>query len=484
MKIKQSNKVKPSIGKRILIFGCLFAAVNLYGQTAGTAPKTGPVEEKPHFCRNELSVWGSAGPSTLYHDLTFGSWSPRFGGSFGLGYTFYFSRHFGLLAGGELACYSARIKIDGLTDSYDIVDPTDGNDVDYRMRFNNYRETQRTFNVNIPVALQFQTGGEHKFFASLGFKLGIPFHSRYRVSGGSVIVTSGYYPIWDQELFDPAYLGYGTFSGRKSGENIDFGLSYMGTVEAGMKWQLSRVLSLYTGVYFEYGFNNVVDERNNKFLVFNPENPADFTVNSVLTSQYTSNGRTQSFVDHVSPAAAGLKIRLGINLCKKPKEPVAFQSPVKVKPIAAPKVEATEKPRRLSDEEIVENLHRLVSEYGSSVRDAITVQLEGFELNSSTLTPRMERTLSDKSALIRRVHGTNVMIICEGHTSSSGTAEFNMRLGQRRADTVRNFLIEREGFNPNNVVAVSKGASAPLVPNTSEANRRMNRRVVLIIRDL
>jgi outer membrane protein OmpA-like peptidoglycan-associated protein len=299
-----------------------------------------------------------------------------------------------------------------------------------------------------------------------------------------VIVTSGYYPVWNQELFDPTYLGYGTFSGRNSGKDIDFGLSYMGTVEAGMKWRLSKVLSLYTGLYFEYGFNNIVNERNNKFLVYNPENPEDFMVNSALTSQYTRNGRTQSFVDHVSPAAAGLKIRLGINLCKKPKEAVVFQPPVKVKPIAGPKAETAEGPRRLSDEEIIESLRRVVSEYGSSVRDVITVQLEGFELNSNRLTPRMERTLSDKATLIRRTYGTNIMIVCEGHTCDLGSNEVNMRLGQRRAEAVRNFLIERERFNPNHVVAVSKGASVPLVPNTSEANRRMNRRVVLIIKDL
>jgi outer membrane protein OmpA-like peptidoglycan-associated protein len=483
MKIKQSNNVKPSILKGILIFGCLLAAFSLYGQTAGTSPKMELVEEKPRFCRNELSVWGSAAASTLYHDLTFGSWSPRLGGSFGLGYTFYFSRHFGLLAGGELACYSGRIKIDGLTDSYEITDPIDGNDVDYRMRFNNYRETQRTFNVNIPVALQFQTGGEHKFFASLGFKLGIPVHSRYRVPGSSQIVTSGYYPIWNQELFEPAYLGYGTFSGRNSGKDIDFGLSYMGTVEAGVKWRLSRVLSLYTGLYFEYGFNDIVDERNNKFLVFNPENPADFTVNSALTSQYTQNGRTQSFVDHVSPAAAGLKVRLGFNLCRKPKEVVIVKPPSRVKPPVGPKKEPAE-PRRLSDEEIIESLRRLVSEYGSSVRDVITIELDGFELNSTRLTPRMERALSERAAQIRRTYGTNIMIICEGHTCNLGSEQANMRLGQQRADAVREFLIRREGFNPNHVVAVSKGSSAPLVPNTSEANRRVNRRVVLIVRDL
>ena len=164
--------------KRILIFACLLAVINLYGQQSapGTSPEQAPSANETKTCnsKHEISVWGAGGFSTLYYKPTFGDWSPKLGGAFGLGYTFYFSKHFGILAGGELTFYNAKMEVDGLIDNFDTADPKDGRDVNYRTNFNGYEETQHLMNVNIPVAFQFQTAGKHKFFASLGFKLGIP----------------------------------------------------------------------------------------------------------------------------------------------------------------------------------------------------------------------------------------------------------------------------------------------------------------------
>ena len=533
MKIKQSNKMRPSISKAILFFGCLFAVINLYGQESalsfGSEPAQsaeGPfilksesnVQAKAQpaaqpasndvaqadpavYCKNELSIWGAGGLSTLFYDPSFGDLSLGLGGGFGLGYTFYFSKNFGILAGAELAFYNAKMKVDGLTDMYRVEnkekDHVGVQNVDYYSEFSNYEEKQRMTNVNIPIALQYQTNGKHKFFASLGFKLGIPVSGKYEVSDGSTFKTYGYYERWNQYIYNVPYLGYGTFEGDGSKKDIDFGLSYMGTFEAGAKWRLSRVLSLYTGLYFEYGFNDVVDGHNDRFLAYNSANPENFTVNSTLTSQYTEDGKKpQSFTDHVSPMAAGLKLRLGVNLCKKAKDaeearvpaPAPTPTPVK-RPQPKPVVieDEMDEPvqrgvKRLSDEEMEEDLRRAVSEYGSSVKGTVGIELEGYELDQSVLSPRMERILDDKVAQIRKMYGSDISIICEGHTCDVGNEAYNMRLGQKRADIVRNFLISR-GFNANKVVAISKGQSSPIVPNTDEANRKKNRRVVLIIRD-
>jgi outer membrane protein OmpA-like peptidoglycan-associated protein len=317
-------------------------------------------------------------------------------------------------------------------------------------------------------------------------------------------------------------LGYGTFSGTGSKRDLDFDLAYIGTAEAGIKWRLNNVLSLYTGAYFEYGFNNAVKGgHGDRFLVYNASNPADFTTNSALTSQFTDNGRTESFIDRASPAAVGVKVRLGVNLCQKEKREKAPKAvkerpvrptpaptptpeveptpevipptpvPPRVKPPAPPRTRTEEFEHTLSDEEIIESLHRLVSEYGSSVKAAFSIRmsgegieqyLAGYDLNQSSLSPNMRKILDAKIAEIRAKHGTNVSIIVEGHTCNIGTEAANMRVGQRRADVVRQYLISK-GFNAQKVTAVSKGQSAPIAPNTTEANRRNNRRVVLIVTD-
>jgi len=546
MKMKQV-KMKPSIiSKAILFFGCLFAVINLYGQEGSALstssepaqsvegpfilkreskaeepvrPVAQPVEsvqsnqpvqsEQPvqpvqsaqpvsdvktdekqadSLCcgRHQLSVWGAGGLSSLLYSPSFGDHSFGLGGAFGLGYTFYFSKNFGILTGAELAFYNAKMKVDGLMDNYPVVDPTDGNDVDFRTRFYNYEEKQRMMNVNIPLALQFQTGGNHKFFASLGFKLGIPVSGKYKASDGS-LVTSGYYEVWNQEFWEPVYLGYGTFYGDGQKKDIDFKLSYMGTAEAGVKWRLNRILSLYTGLYFEYGFNDIVKERDNRFLVYNSANPANPTINSTLTSEYTEKGRTESFTDRVSPMAVGLKLRLAMDLCKKVKPEEEKPKEEKKAPVILPtddEAEALVLPafRTLDDDEMEEDLRRAVAEYGSAVKGTITIELEGYEVDQRILTPRMQRILDSKIDEIRRLFGTNISIIAEGHTCDLGNDAYNMRLGQDRADIVRQFLISR-GFDPQRITATTKGQRYPIVPNTNEVNRKTNRRVVLIVKD-
>jgi len=70
--------------------------------------------------------------------------------------------------------------------------------------------------------------------------------------------------------------------------------------------------------------------------------------------------------------------------------------------------------------------------------------------------------------------------VIEGHTCEIGTDEYNMGLGQRRADAVKKYMVE-QGIDAGRVAAKSFGESKPAVPNTTPANRKLNRRVVFDI---
>jgi len=77
---------------------------------------------------------------------------------------------------------------------------------------------------------------------------------------------------------------------------------------------------------------------------------------------------------------------------------------------------------------------------------------------------------------------TGDTLTVEGHTCNinrSGDPQYNVKLGQRRADAVRAALI-KNGINVRRVSAKSLGESKPAVPNNSDENRRMNRRVVFV----
>lgn len=64
----------------------------------------------------------------------------------------------------------------------------------------------------------------------------------------------------------------------------------------------------------------------------------------------------------------------------------------------------------------------------------------------------------------------------QGHTDDKGSDDFNMKLSQNRADSVRNYLITK-GVLADTITAKGFGESTPLVANDSDANREKNRRV-------
>lgn len=73
-------------------------------------------------------------------------------------------------------------------------------------------------------------------------------------------------------------------------------------------------------------------------------------------------------------------------------------------------------------------------------------------------------------------------IVIEGHTDDVGSAELNRRLSGRRAESVRDYLVER-GIASRRISTVGVGEERPVATNDSVAGRQQNRRVAIIIGD-
>ncbi len=67
-------------------------------------------------------------------------------------------------------------------------------------------------------------------------------------------------------------------------------------------------------------------------------------------------------------------------------------------------------------------------------------------------------------------------LIVEGHTDNSGRANLNQRLSEKRAAQIR-FLLMANGIEPNKIDSVGFGASQPLMPNDTQENMALNRRI-------
>ncbi len=74
----------------------------------------------------------------------------------------------------------------------------------------------------------------------------------------------------------------------------------------------------------------------------------------------------------------------------------------------------------------------------------------------------------------------NRNVVIEGYTDDVGAAEYNRDLSQRRADSVRSYLVQ-QGIAAERLSATGLGASQPLVSNDSASGRQRNRRVEIVI---
>ena len=107
----------------------------------------------------------------------------------------------------------------------------------------------------------------------------------------------------------------------------------------------------------------------------------------------------------------------------------------------------------------------------------LAISLKGdvtFDTDSSIINPGLYSEI-DRIANIL-VKYTQTVIQVEGHTDSTGTESYNMELSARRAEAVKNLLVQR-GVDPSRILTLAFGESAPIASNDTDYGRAQNRRV-------
>jgi outer membrane protein OmpA-like peptidoglycan-associated protein len=98
-----------------------------------------------------------------------------------------------------------------------------------------------------------------------------------------------------------------------------------------------------------------------------------------------------------------------------------------------------------------------------------------FAFDSEALLPSSDATLEAIAAFLQADETVRIEVI--GHTDDRGNARYNLELSRRRAQSVADHLVARFGISADRLKVSGMGESAPLLPNTSETNRVLNRRV-------
>jgi outer membrane protein OmpA-like peptidoglycan-associated protein len=101
-----------------------------------------------------------------------------------------------------------------------------------------------------------------------------------------------------------------------------------------------------------------------------------------------------------------------------------------------------------------------------------------FPLNRAEVGDDAKKLIDEAIAQLK-AENKGVFFEIEGHTDSTGPADYNQKLGQDRAEAVRNYLHDQHSIALNRMQVISYGASKPVADNKTRENRALNRRVVI-----
>ena len=184
---------------------------------------------------------------------------------------------------------------------------------------------------------------------------------------------------------------------------------------------------------------------------------------------------------YFSAIALGVVLTVAVSGCHKNVPQVAAAPPVP--PPAAPPTppppapppappRAVPAPAALTEEEIFQRktLDQLNAERPLS--DVF------FDYDMSEIRADARGPLQMNADWMKKWTGTQIML--EGHSDSRGTSEYNLALGSRRANTIRDYLVSL-GVPTTRITVVSKGKEAPVCSDENEACWQQNRRGHFVI---
>ncbi|MCH6577202.1 MAG: peptidoglycan-associated lipoprotein Pal [Proteobacteria bacterium] len=101
-----------------------------------------------------------------------------------------------------------------------------------------------------------------------------------------------------------------------------------------------------------------------------------------------------------------------------------------------------------------------------------------FEFDKYSLKAKARQTLERQATFLKNNAG--VKVVLQGHADERGTREYNLALGERRANSAKDYLVAL-GINPNRITIISYGKERPAVAGSNEAAWSQNRRAVTVI---
>ena len=102
-----------------------------------------------------------------------------------------------------------------------------------------------------------------------------------------------------------------------------------------------------------------------------------------------------------------------------------------------------------------------------------------FDFDKAVVKPQYHSDIEKVADFLKAYPKTTGVL--EGHTDSIGTDEYNMKLSERRAESVKKYIVEKFGIDPSRLSTAGYGETQPVASNETDKGREQNRRVVATI---
>jgi len=433
---------------------------------------------------------------------------------------------------------------DVLREANDFADDGDGRVMLY-YDFRDYSETQWSMMLMFPIMFQYQTNATRNkaFYYALGVKLGFPFAGGYRGTSEHAAVCGWYPGLWgmpgqdnfnycNREGYGEGYedLGFGDYGKVTSNSKLKLGTAFFAAAEAGVKWRLYNKLAVYTGFWLDWGLNDVaIRAVGAEPIAWTPTKGNEGDKNTPK-GEITFRSRTEG---KAIPVSLGFTFRVALGakshrdldsthwireiayrdsllaLCNAREDSLAALArradelldsliacrgacseeaiskdalkrrldsleALRKAELERARQDSLERARRALEASKAERLANFRRRLGSIVNG-----LDDYKITQTVPSSRAAEKLDTAGVLLRDYPDLKIRIT--GHTCDRGTHETNLRIGIQRAQSAKNYLINNKGIDASRIETATKAESEPVVQNTSEEQRRKNRRVQIEI---
>jgi len=121
---------------------------------------------------------------------------------------------------------------------------------------------------------------------------------------------------------------------------------------------------------------------------------------------------------------------------------------------------------------------KVAEERNKAIQKVNTTKINEYTLNETALSQSQKSELNGVADVLNKYSDVKVLII--GHTCDISSQDINLKVGLKRAEAGKEYLIEK-GIVSERISVDSKGKTQPLVPNTSSENRKQNRRIEFVV---